>query len=132
MDSIVCECGCGVNIPEFDRNKRKRRFVNGHNRRGLGLNAPSPSPVAKMRKNAGRERKVLLIWKKGGQCEECSLKYDGENGAIFQFHHKEPTTKKFTVGSNLTNRTIAELQLEVDKCSLLCANCHSTHHVGEY
>lgn len=28
-----CECGCGAEIPERDKWRRKRRFVNGHSKR---------------------------------------------------------------------------------------------------
>ena len=31
--TIVCACGCGERFPKFDRWKRPRRFMSGHNRR---------------------------------------------------------------------------------------------------
>jgi len=143
VDTVLCECGCGNKIAGSDSRKRKRRFINGHNSRvwnpkGKSDKMSSPFVVDNnehkngMRKNAGRERKVLLIWKLGGKCNACGLDYNGENGAMFQFHHKDPTTKEFTIGSSLTDKSIQDLQKEVDKCNLLCANCHSVHHIGEY
>lgn len=57
----------------------------------------------------------------GGKCQECG--YSGHRAAL-QFHHIEPGTKSFTIGSKVT---IAWKKLvpELDKCILLCANCHA-------
>lgn len=33
IPTIACECGCGTEFPRYDRWKRPRRFVSGHNMR---------------------------------------------------------------------------------------------------
>lgn len=40
--------------------------------------------------------------------------------------------QEFGLGSELTNKSFDALKAEVDKCQLLCANCHQIHHLGEY
>jgi hypothetical protein len=40
-----------------------------------------------------------------------------------EFHHKCPAEKSFCISQKL-NKPISELKLEVDKCCLLCSNCH--------
>jgi hypothetical protein len=48
--------------------------------------------------------------------------------SAMHFHHPDPTAKEFTVSSRLTSwdRIVREL----DKCLLLCANCHGEVHEG--
>jgi len=44
------------------------------------------------------------------------------------FHHRDPKTKTATVSQLLTQRKEAELWTEVEKCDVMCANCHRIHH----
>ncbi len=62
---------------------------------------------------------------KGGCCEICN--YNKYLGAL-EFHHKDPSQKEFGIancGSSTFNDTI---KLELDKCMLLCSNCHKEVH----
>ena len=59
---------------------------------------------------------------KGGKCEHCG--YDKYRGAL-EFHHKDPAQKD-PAGLRKYNRT--KLFAELDKCVLLCANCHREEH----
>ena len=60
----------------------------------------------------------------GGACECCGVKGPL---SILQFHHRNPKTK---IGNwNWMSRTTEEVRnAELDKCSLLCANCHQAYH----
>ena len=71
--------------------------------------------------------KKQLVNYKGGKCEKCG--YDKCIGAL-QFHHLEPNTKDFEVSARYNGGHL-DMQLlyqEVDKCQMLCANCHSEIH----
>ena len=63
---------------------------------------------------------------KGGKCVVCG--YDRCLKAL-EFHHINPEEKDFTLGSN-TNRSWEKVKIEIDKCVLLCANCHREIHDG--
>lgn len=71
--------------------------------------------------------KHKLILYKGGKCERCG--YNKCEGAL-HFHHKNPAEKEFTLSQvNLNSEyTLERLYKEVDKCELLCANCHAEVH----
>ena len=69
------------------------------------------------------QTKLRLIERLGGKCSSCG--YNKCMGSL-QFHHTVGT-KSFSIGGNY-NRALAELQLEADKCVILCANCHGEHH----
>lgn len=70
-----------------------------------------------------RERAIKYL---GGKCRLCG--YDKCIAAL-QFHHRDPATKEFTI----SGRTIKwdRLKPELDKCDLLCANCHAELHFEE-
>jgi 5-methylcytosine-specific restriction endonuclease McrA len=58
----------------------------------------------------------------GAKCMSCG--YDKYIGAL-EFHHRDPSEKdpKWSRGWNLTR-----LAQELDKCDILCANCHREAH----
>jgi predicted HNH restriction endonuclease len=64
-----------------------------------------------------------LIDYKGGECEICG--YSKCDSAL-QFHHKDPTEKDFTISGK--SLSFDRLKEEVDKCMLVCSNCHAEIH----
>jgi hypothetical protein len=73
-----------------------------------------------------RNKKTALIEYKGGKCVVCN--YNSCQQAL-QFHHKDPNEKEFAVANSGT-LDIKKLKAEVDKCLLVCANCHVEIHAG--
>lgn len=72
-----------------------------------------------------RKREIVNEAKQGG-CLVC-----GETEAsCLDFHHRDPTTRLFTLGSNIMSRSEAAIRAEIAKCDVLCANCHRKLHAG--
>lgn len=72
------------------------------------------------------ERKQMCVDYKGGKCIKCGYnKYIGS----LDFHHVNPNEKKFNI-SNLRTYSFDVLKSELDKCVLLCRNCHGELHGG--
>jgi len=70
----------------------------------------------------GIDRKIKLIELKGGKCSICG--YNKCNRSL-SFHHKNRSTKLFGFSLNiLWSKKWEDLVNEVNKCDLLCANCH--------
>ena len=61
---------------------------------------------------------------KGGKCQICG--YDKCENALV-FHHLDPKQKDFAIGQKY-NLGWSQLKKELDKCILLCANCHAEEH----
>ena len=61
----------------------------------------------------------------GGKCSKCG--YDKCIGA-FDFHHKDRSQKDFSISVSGKTRSWEKLRMELEKCELLCANCHREHH----
>jgi DNA-binding CsgD family transcriptional regulator len=69
--------------------------------------------------------KLTLVKYKGGKCRIC-----GYNKSIkaLHFHHLDPTQKDFTISGK--SWSFERLKNEVDKCILVCSNCHCEIHDG--
>ena len=75
-------------------------------------------------------RKLELVELLGGKCQACGY---SKNLAALQFHHLNPNEKQFKLGHRmLSNRSWDAILKEVQKCILLCANCHAEEHNPEY
>ena len=72
-----------------------------------------------------KRTKLKLIDYKGGKCEICG--YDKCTRAL-QFHHLNPEEKDFQISGK--SLSFEKLKNEVDKCILVCSNCHCEIHDG--
>lgn len=79
--------------------------------------------VAKRRQ---RVREMAVEYK-GGKCQMCG--YARCMGAL-EFHHSDPSKKDFGISMNGLTRAWTKVKAEVDKCVLVCANCHREIHAG--
>lgn len=75
----------------------------------------------------GWRRKRELSAESGAKYGKCGY---GKNLAALVWHHLDPAGKSFSLDiRSLSNRRETEIRLEIDKCVVLCANCHAeTHH----
>jgi predicted HNH restriction endonuclease len=46
------------------------------------------------------------------------------------FHHVDSTKKEFGIGNSGYTRSWEKVKKELDKCILVCANCHREIHEG--
>lgn len=89
----------------------------------------NPNDYVKQKERA-LSRKLELIELKGGKCEMCG--YD-KNIAALEFHHLDPSMKSFQLDSrHLSNTTKEKILEEVDKCILVCSNCHRELHNPQF
>lgn len=72
-----------------------------------------------------RALKLLAIEYKGGVCHDCGESY---HPAVYDFHHLNPSEKDFSIGRRKSLKFSQELKDELDKCVLLCSNCHRVRH----
>jgi DNA replicative helicase MCM subunit Mcm2 (Cdc46/Mcm family) len=71
--------------------------------------------------------KKMAVEYKGGKCEKC-----GYNKCLsaLDFHHLEPEHKDFGISYKGITRKWESIKNEIDKCILVCANCHREIHMG--
>ena len=75
-------------------------------------------------KNFRQKLKEKAINYKGNCCEKCG--YNKCNSAL-EFHHLDPNKKDFGIGS-YSVLSGEKIKLELDKCIMICANCHREIH----
>jgi len=78
-------------------------------------------------RTAQRSKNNVKILKEeyGGKCTKCG--YNKCMDAL-QFHHVDPTKKEFSLGL-ARQKNLDKLRKEMDKCILVCSNCHiEIHH----
>ena len=68
--------------------------------------------------------KEKAIEYKGGKCEVCG--YDKCSWSL-DFHHKDPNEKEFGI-SSAGCKSWKKIKNELDKCILVCKNCHGEIH----
>ena len=76
------------------------------------------------RKLVLQERKRLAVEHKGGSCEDCGGVYPL---CVYDFHHVDPKTKDYDP-SQAAAISVETMFKELDKCVLLCSNCHRIRH----
>ena len=79
--------------------------------------------VRKRRRTIGEK----AIDYKGGHCQICGYSRCSE---ALEFHHLESTGKDFGISDRGYTRSWKRIIEELDKCILLCANCHREVHAG--
>jgi predicted RNA-binding Zn-ribbon protein involved in translation (DUF1610 family) len=74
-----------------------------------------------------KKLKQLAIEYKGGKCERCGYKkcYDA-----LDFHHCNGN-KEFGISAKGHTKSWEKIRIEIDKCILVCANCHREIHAEE-
>lgn len=98
-----------------------RDLFNGIKRKASTCKKCFNNMAFETRANAKKE----AIAYKGGKCEKCG--YDKYHGAL-DFHHTDPTQKDFDISRQLKSPDIERYKDELDKCILLCSNCHREEH----
>lgn len=61
---------------------------------------------------------------KGTKCSKCGY---NKCKAALEFHHVDGSEKDFTI-SNVRTRNFDSVKKELDKCILICSNCHKELH----
>ena len=84
----------------------------------------SRSAAAVRRRHRAKSRAIAYL---GGGCCRCG--YDTSPAAL-TFHHRDRTEKEADVGTML-DWSWTKLKEELDKCDLMCFNCHMVLHYME-
>jgi hypothetical protein len=95
------------------------------NRVTTGLGSAGLAKLAKpaARRRALKQRAVDYL---GGCCLDCGLRT--ALIPVYAFHHRDPKAKDATAVRLISRGRWEPLRAELDKCDLLCANCHAVRH----
>ena len=117
-DRKVCPV-CKTDKPNSEFYKRKNRDYD--------LSSACKACNLQDRINRQRNFKQECVDYKGGECQCCG--YNNCNNAL-DFHHIDPKTKSFGISKQRRTKVTDEIRKELDKCVLVCSNCHRELHAG--
>lgn len=73
-----------------------------------------------------RDLKLKAVEYKGGKCSKCGY---SKCVAALEFHHTTED-KDYSLGDKGNTRSWDKVTQELDKCILVCTNCHREIHSG--
>ena len=79
--------------------------------------------VQRNQQTRARNRKFIRDYKQGKACGRCGF----DNPLAFHFHHTGEKTVGIARTINL-GWSLQRIQSEIDKCEIICANCHMIEH----
>lgn len=71
-----------------------------------------------------RQRKLKAVEYMGSKCTDCGGEF---HPSVYDFHHLDPSQKDYSPGKGL-KMSWDKAVLELNKCVMLCANCHRLRH----
>jgi hypothetical protein len=80
--------------------------------------------INKMAPFRRKQRKLEAIKIMGGKCCRCHGVFPHY---VYDFHHIDPSRKEFSM-TDLQDKAWHRLEKELNKCILVCANCHRIEH----
>lgn len=95
-----------------------------HNARSDGGYRCSKCASAAVMKRRKYIKKEAVAYK-GGKCNHCHRVYPP---SVFEFHHTDPSQKDFAISKSGYCRSLDAVKAELEKCIMLCANCHRIEH----
>lgn len=111
------------------KRQREVRICSKHGETEFSLEKEGRWRCLKCQTEATQKRrekiKEMAIDYKGGKCSICG--YNKCSDAL-EFHHLDPSQKDFGIGSKGYTRAWDKVKEELDKCILVCANCHREIH----
>jgi hypothetical protein len=109
--------------PECKVAKPRSEFYNKNGKEGASGYCKKCTHLQLRRRQ--RRFKELCVEYKGGKCIKC-----GYNRCItaLEFHHRDPSEKDFALSKDSSLGFSTAVKQELDKCDILCANCHRETH----
>jgi len=123
----------------YEKNKEKIRayqkvYAAAHRRKGIEANKRwRKTPMGREKHKLGsarrRKRNQDYVNKvKAAPCMDCGISYPPY---VMDLHHRDPSTKYKAVATMVPQGcSIKRIQAEIDKCDLICSNCHRIRHYG--
>lgn len=119
-------------LDEFPRNKQTKDGRYAHCKKCHSKTMRDSyhrDPDAKL-EDCKRRRRALIeitseIKSKSG-CKLCSE----SDPCCLDFHHSDPTKKDVTIALLVTRKSKEKMLKEIEKCVIVCANCHRKLHAG--
>ncbi len=86
--------------------------------------------AAYMVKAVDKRRKLIRKMSVEYMGDRCNICHYKKCNSALEFHHRDSNEKDFGISAKGYTRSWEKVKAELDKCILLCANCHREVHEG--
>jgi superfamily II DNA helicase RecQ len=129
-----CKNDCLIeNFPIINKktNKRssmctecKREYDREYYELNKAKNNKNKNELARINRNTKRTY-IIDVLKKSSCCD-CG----NNDWRVLEFDHRDRDLKEFSIADS-TGLSIKKIQLEIDKCDIVCANCHNIRTIEQ-
>lgn len=103
----------------------EREYQKGHYQRNKELYKERARNNTKIYRE--RNKDFILEYKRQHPCVFCGF----SNPVALDFHHKDSEEKDENISKMMNGCSIKTILLEIEKCVVLCSNCHRILHSKE-
>ena len=110
-----------------DRNRKyyysnRERLIEARRRR---YSKNRKREIERIKQYREKVKQFLINYKKNKKCERCG----NDDFRVLEFHHRDPAEKDIKISSAIKRGwSISRILKEIEKCQILCANCHRIVH----
>lgn len=116
VETIECQyCGEEYTYTRVVTNKRKNCITCVPEGRGADISY------------IRRILKKKMVEERNGECFHCKIV---SHPSVYDFHHINPSEKSFSFGDKASTIRWDLIKKEMEKCVMLCSNCHRLLHAG--
>ena len=117
METKICtKCGKELPIDQFNWRDKKA---------GTRRSECKYCHSSFMKQKYQEKRQTIEVLKSECSCAKCG----DTRGYVLDYHHIDPTQKEEKISRMISNNyTLDKVKQEIDKCIVLCANCHREFH----
>lgn len=133
MEKLCPKCNLVKSVDEFAKNKNRYDGLQVQCRACKKLTDAThyrnnkPAQLKRNTANRQKMRKLISEYKELKGCLYC----DEADACCLDFHHKEGEHKIKEVSQMLYTFSQSMVFKEVEKCDVVCANCHRKLHAGK-
>jgi hypothetical protein len=126
------KCNVEKDIAEFYKSSRRASGYQSACKCCLDIankasRASKPEHYQKLHKDLRQQNRArFTLWKSTQKCCICPETVV----ECLDFHHLDPTTKETTISHAVEAWSWTRLQTEIQKCVIVCRNCHAKIHAG--
>jgi hypothetical protein len=131
MNTKQCmKCKKYKELSEYNKNKSRKDGLQTCCRECSNIYSKVLYPKYKQRimdrnkVNRQKYNDVIRDYKVSKGCSFCNENHP----ACLEFHHLDPSVKEYNIGDKMGELGLDTLFKEIDKCIVLCSNCHRKHH----
>jgi hypothetical protein len=118
-------------VAKSTKHKQCKKCESVYNREWYQKNKVAHS--VNTQKNTKRYRAIAIAYTKKVMKDGCEAPGCEEKSfSCLEFHHRDPSKKEMNISKLVgSGHSLERIVKEVEKCAVLCANCHRKFHAGE-